>query len=295
MGGSLQIFVPHPRRSRAFQPRISRKVRAFTIVEVLVVLAVIALLFALLIPSLSQARFIAKVTSCLNNHRQLFIATTAYAADYRNKLPETNYWQSWRGMFYFGMGHTITDPTIRSQFWGVGTLVGHHYLSPSSVFTCPDYKVMHVMDWSDVNAGGQFRLAQQLQVNPMMDITGPYVMNTQPYYDPAPTNLSRGVLGEPGRDGAYWGPDNTWYGRVNHITSLMQCFTGQFQQPYYEGGSHQKLGMNCTYIDGHARWLPYDASDLTGRWLGADFWNFGNSCTHTGAGWWPWATAKDRP
>ena len=135
-------------------------VGGFTILEVLVVLAVIALLFALLIPTLSQARFIAKVTACMNNERQLFIATTAYSADFRNKMPETNYWQSWRGIFYFGMGQTILDPTIRSQFWGVGTLVGNHYLEPSMVFTCPDYKVRHVMDWSDVNGGGEFQIGR---------------------------------------------------------------------------------------------------------------------------------------
>jgi prepilin-type N-terminal cleavage/methylation domain-containing protein len=53
--------------------------RAFTLIEVLVVVAIIALLIAILIPSLAAARFQSRVTVCQSNLHQLGIGIVAYA------------------------------------------------------------------------------------------------------------------------------------------------------------------------------------------------------------------------
>jgi prepilin-type N-terminal cleavage/methylation domain-containing protein len=67
--------------------RLSRTSRrGFTIVELLVVLAIVGLLLALLIPSLSRARAQAMRTQCLNNIRQIGIGIVIYVHDY-DELP----------------------------------------------------------------------------------------------------------------------------------------------------------------------------------------------------------------
>jgi prepilin-type N-terminal cleavage/methylation domain-containing protein/prepilin-type processing-associated H-X9-DG protein len=68
----------------------------FTLVELMVVIAIIAILMALLMPSIARAKAKANQISCLNQMRQLTLAGTMYASDYDGELPPrrvlTNAW-----------------------------------------------------------------------------------------------------------------------------------------------------------------------------------------------------------
>src|SRR5215470_4075480 len=61
--------------------------RAFSLVELLVVIAVIAILAALLLPALARAKEKGKQTYCMNSTRQQALAIFMYADDNREILP----------------------------------------------------------------------------------------------------------------------------------------------------------------------------------------------------------------
>src|SRR3989442_3428230 len=69
-------------RRQAFSIRsISLPAAAFTFIELLVVNAIIAMLAALLLPSLSRAKEQAKITQCLSNLRQIGVAVKIYVGE----------------------------------------------------------------------------------------------------------------------------------------------------------------------------------------------------------------------
>jgi len=70
---------------------LRRRGEAFTLVEVLVVVSVIALLAAMLLPSLGAAREMARSTKCLSNLRQMAIAAQCYAGSYEEHYPIAYY------------------------------------------------------------------------------------------------------------------------------------------------------------------------------------------------------------
>ena len=72
----LEMTRPGDRRSRPESPR-----RGFTLVEVLVVIAVIGMLVAILIPAVGSVRSMAQTSYCLNNLRDLGMSAQVYVTD----------------------------------------------------------------------------------------------------------------------------------------------------------------------------------------------------------------------
>ena len=97
------------------QPRTQNR-SAFTLVELLVVIAVVAILAALLFPVFARARENARRTSCQSNLKQLSLAATLYSQDYDEHFPLG---LSPTGAGTFASSFDLLQPYVKSSQVGI--------------------------------------------------------------------------------------------------------------------------------------------------------------------------------
>ncbi len=138
--------------------RSGKRAPAFTLIEILVVVAIIALLVAILLPSLQRAREQAKIALCLSNLRSLGVAASAYLNAEKDRFcwskpgqfPSSNFHGGKRGngdgepsylsAYYWGASYNFRTEIRPLNKYVYGRVKGD--LVELRVFECPsDYGV----------------------------------------------------------------------------------------------------------------------------------------------------------
>jgi iron complex transport system substrate-binding protein len=136
--------IPVPKKVR--QPSKNARVRAFTLIELLIVIAIIAILAAILVPVLTRGKLSAECGVCQSNERELGLATQMYWGDnagnsFSYQAGTTNggviYWFGW--IANGAEGHRAFDLSM-------GALFPYYYgrdvrLCPSPFWSLPRFQL----------------------------------------------------------------------------------------------------------------------------------------------------------
>jgi prepilin-type N-terminal cleavage/methylation domain-containing protein len=228
----------------------------FTLLELLVVVAIIAILAALLLPGLAGARERAKVVVCAGRQRQLGILYASYHDDYGDALPGART----PSQHAFGGSGTTT---------GFGLLTHNGYCDVQELFACPATNYVDGSEYQ-IRAGDpiSWQLFRQPQCFPVkgrrlwlynqteeVSIYKGYGYSASYAYRRWHTQERGYGTVSPHISGDQPGERVTWEEMPQAITGCMQQWDNQNGTGLSDNYCHSRLGSNALYKDGRVRWI----------------------------------------
>lgn len=246
--------------------------KRFTLIELLTVIAIIAILVAFLLPSLSYAKEMSKRVACASNQKQLGIGCMVYASDApRGQLPiqdlNPNYfWKSgltWGSEIVpFGLGYLFTNNKV-TMFKNSTPYVKNEdvFFCPNAIFPLSPYKPMtdHKYYYHERFQGmvGYVYWAhprRRCDVYPDYypagewgDIVTPNQMNTKPNNSIA-YSLTK-VLNSSKKQ--------VQASKAVLVTDNFFKSTSSLKNSHPRKCTPSQGGTNVLYADGHVKWLSY--------------------------------------
>jgi prepilin-type N-terminal cleavage/methylation domain-containing protein/prepilin-type processing-associated H-X9-DG protein len=211
----------------------TRRVRAFTLVELLVVIGIIALLISILLPSLSRARQMANLIYCQSNLRQIGQLMSIYANQNSGDLPP-----AWDTTLWFTYADTLTLMTENPQVYAKTTFSPAQPVAALNFMPVRDLPVFHDVD---------------VPSEPWFDHATAYIVNiratgAEGIWDPYPTTSTPlGTNGYKPRP----------YSSIHRSTETMLAWCGAC-----DVGTGINYGVRNTYPNGIDDYFMYQGHGL---------------------------------
>ena len=207
-----------------------RRSQGFTLVELLVVMAVIMILAALVFPATSQSTRLARRATCLSNVRQIHQTVMEYVPTWNGFYPQMDY----LGEFRWPTPNHCWNPVINEELHRLGK---HVRFCPMNQYT--EWHVRMNRDWGVYSMGYCIYSGRAIH-----------------YYSEQPgSKYIPGIT-----------PGNTEPDAVM-VTDLCRTWDGNWIRESLRINNHlgaedyAPIGGHCAFADGQAKWTPADKLD----------------------------------
>lgn len=224
--------------------------RGFTLIKLLVVVAIISLLASILFPVFARARENARRSACLSNLKQMNLGIMQYVQDYDGYFPP-NYWS----------GQTQLPPD--GKWWYGATWywpqIIYPYTKSAQIYLCPNAPAKYqfgpdgpnfanygantlIMNYIQTHAAGRPMVNDSTIVSPVATylIMDAGCINMAPYYPLHPDTYVQYIPGT--------GP-----GSAANLVALTSTGDTTLKDDFNTGRHFD--GINVGFADGHVKWM----------------------------------------